>query len=302
MKPLAPIGPDGEAVIDLLAGDALRAGFNRLVLVVNPDTGPQIEDHVAASWPSDVDVAFAVQPRPIGTVDAVLAARGAVDESTPFGIANADDLYGTDALQVLGHHLAERGTNCLVGFRLDQALVGDLPVTRGVCTVRDGVLVGIAERRQVTHVDGSFRSADGAEPATLDPSSLVSMNLWGFAPSMWGVLEDAMTAAKGASEDDEVLLPESSVDLSPGRASTHASRCSSRRAGASASPTLTTSSSSDRRSPTRSPGASGHAGHSSAPSGARPEPCPLTARSSAGMTKPRVTGWPQPSSPSGLVW
>ena len=208
MKPLAPIGPDGEAVIDLLAGDALRAGFNRLVLVVNPDTGPQIEDHVAASWPSDVDVAFAVQPRPIGTVDAVLAARGAVDESTPFGIANADDLYGTDALQVLGHHLAERGTNCLVGFRLDQALVGDLPVTRGVCTVRDGVLVGIAERRQVTHVDGSFRSADGAEPATLDPSSLVSMNLWGFAPSMWGVLEDAMTAAKGASEDDEVLLPE----------------------------------------------------------------------------------------------
>ena len=39
VKPLAPIGPDGEAVIDLLAGDALRAGFERIVLVVNPDTG-----------------------------------------------------------------------------------------------------------------------------------------------------------------------------------------------------------------------------------------------------------------------
>ena len=208
VKPLAPIGAKEEAVIDLLAGDALRAGFRRLVLVINPDTGPLIEAHVAASWPSDVDVHFAVQPRPVGTVDAVLAARGSVDESAPFGIANADDLYGTDALRVLGHHLAAKGTDCLVGFRLDRALVGDLPVTRGVCSVADGVLVGIAERRKVTHRDGTFRADDGIEPATLDPSSLVSMNLWGFAPSMWRTLADAMSKAADASEDDEVLLPE----------------------------------------------------------------------------------------------
>jgi hypothetical protein len=208
VKPLAPIGPSGEAVIDLLAGDALRAGFSGLVLVVNPETGPLIESHVADTWPSDVDVAFAVQPRPLGTVDAVLAARGSVDESAPFGVANADDLYGTNALSVLGHHLSTEGTNCLVGFRLDRALVGDLPVTRGVCEVNDGVLVGIVERRQVTHRDGAFGADDGLEPATLDPNSLVSMNLWGFAPSMWPVLGDAMSSASDASEDAEVLLPE----------------------------------------------------------------------------------------------
>jgi len=208
VKPLAPIGPNGEAVIDLLAGDALRAGFDAFVLVINPDTGPLIEAHVADTWPDDVEVAFAVQPRPLGTVDAVLAARRSVDASAPFGIANADDLYGTDALGMLGNHLAARGTNCLVGFRLDRALVGDLPVTRGVCSVRDGVLTGIAERRRVTHRDGVFLADDGEEPATLDPSALVSMNLWGFAASMWVELHDAMSAAEGASEDDEVLLPE----------------------------------------------------------------------------------------------
>jgi hypothetical protein len=208
VKPLAPIGPNGEAVIDLLAGDALRAGFSRLVLVVNPETGPLIEAHVATAWPSNVDVEFALQARPVGTVDAVLAARGSVDMASPFGIANADDLYGADALEVLGAHLAAAGTNCLVGFRLDRALVGDLPVTRGVCEVRDGVLVGIAERRKVTQRGGEFRADDGLEPQVLDPSSLVSMNLWGFAPSMWGVLHDAMSSAADASEDDEVLLPE----------------------------------------------------------------------------------------------
>jgi len=217
VKPLAPIGSNGEAVIDLLAGDALRAGFSRLVLVINPDTGPLIEQHVAATWPPDVDVAFSIQPRPLGTVDAVLAARGSVDESTPFGVANADDLYGTDALRVLGRHLTTTGTNCLVGFRLDRALVGDLPVTRGVCAVADGVLVGIAERRHVTHLGGTFRADDGVEPAILDPVALVSMNLWGFAPAMWEVLADAMSSAAGASEDDEVLLPELVGRLVAGR-------------------------------------------------------------------------------------
>jgi MobA-like NTP transferase domain len=208
IKPLAPIGPDGEAVIDLLAGDALRAGFTSIVLVVNPDTGPTIEAHVAESWPSSVDVAFCVQPSPIGTVDAVLAARGAVDQVAPFGVANADDLYGTDALSVLGEHLQHEGHSCLVAFRLDRALVGELPVTRGVCEVADGVLRGISERRGVARRDGAFHVADGAEPAVLDDATLVSMNLWGFDPAMWGVLGDAMAAAHGASEDDEVLLPE----------------------------------------------------------------------------------------------
>ena len=213
VKPLAPIGPDGEAVIDLLAGDALRAGFERIVLVVNPDTGGLIEAHVRGSWPPAVDVAFCVQSVPVGTVDAVLTARPAVDETVPFGVANADDLYGADAMSVLGGHLEASGTNALVAFRLDRALVGELPVTRGVCVVAGGLLQGIAERRRVAWRDGVFHVDDGQEPAALDPATPVSMNLWGFDPRMWEVLAAAMARAPEASEDDEVLLPELVGDL-----------------------------------------------------------------------------------------
>ena len=39
-KPLAPVGLHGEAVIDLNAGDAVRAGFGHIVLVLGPATGP----------------------------------------------------------------------------------------------------------------------------------------------------------------------------------------------------------------------------------------------------------------------
>jgi hypothetical protein len=56
--------------------------------------------------------------------------------------------------------------------------------------------------------DGAFHVDDGNEPSVLDDATLVSMNLWGFDPGMWGVLAEAMAAAHGASEDDEVLLPE----------------------------------------------------------------------------------------------
>jgi NDP-sugar pyrophosphorylase family protein len=208
IKPLAPVGPNGEAIIDLLAGDALRAGFSRLVLVVNPDTGGQIESHVTTAWPGSVDVAFCVQERPIGTVHAVLVARGEADSGSAFGVANADDLYGHDALAVLGGHVGTSGTNALVGFHLDRALVGDLPVTRGVCEVSDGVLTAVTERRNVTRVGDTFTAGDGLEPEVLEPSSLVSMNLWGFDPRMWDVLATAMAAAHDASEEHEVLLPE----------------------------------------------------------------------------------------------
>ena len=58
-KPLAPIGPSGEAVIDLLVSDAIAAGFGRVVLVLHPETGPAIRYHVDAvlartgsMWPS----------------------------------------------------------------------------------------------------------------------------------------------------------------------------------------------------------------------------------------------------------
>src|SRR5580693_2690439 len=73
-KPLAPVGPRGEAVIDLVASDALAAGFGTIILVLNPTTGPAIRYHVARTWPKAVEVGFAHQEAPLGTVHAVLSA------------------------------------------------------------------------------------------------------------------------------------------------------------------------------------------------------------------------------------
>jgi len=211
VKPLAPVGPAGEPVLDLLASDALAAGFGSLVLVLGSATGPAVRYHVERTWPTPIEVHFAEQLAPIGTVDAVLAASSHLRDGEAFGVANADDIYGRAALSLLAQRLRSHpADNALVSFRLRNAVIGDKPVTRGVCALDDhGTLVSIEERRNVVASGpGSFAAGDGLQPAALDGDVLVSMNLWGFAAAMRDVFSGAMKSASEASEDAEVLLPE----------------------------------------------------------------------------------------------
>ncbi len=216
VKPLAPVGVAGEAVIDVLASDAMTAGFSDIVLVVGPETGPSIRYHVERTWPESVSVAFAAQAAPRGTVDAVLSAARQLDAARSFGVANADDLPGPAALRLLAEHLAGTDpSHAIVTFRLRDSLVGEDPVTRGIADVApDGTLRGLDERRLVApRSDGRIVAGDGVQPGELDPGSPVSMNLWGFRPSIRPVFEAAMADAG----DAEVLLPEVVGDVLAGR-------------------------------------------------------------------------------------
>ncbi len=224
-KPLAPIGPRGEAVLDLLASDALASGFGRIVLVLHPETGPAIRYHVDRCWPAAVEVAYAEQDRPLGTVHAVLAAERLVDRDRAFAVCNADDVYGEVAMGILSEQLASGAAeHALVGYRLRATVATGDPVTRGVCTVGpEGLLESLVERRQVTRIgEGTaFVAEDGLEPKDLSGDEPTSVNLWGFQPPIWDVLHAAFDAA-GLDEDvldtaggaavgaprREVLLPE----------------------------------------------------------------------------------------------
>jgi UTP-glucose-1-phosphate uridylyltransferase len=200
VKQLAPVGMHGEGVIDLIASDAFAAGFGDVVIVINPDTGPEIQEHVAEFWPSDRRVTFTHQTELRGTVSAVLAAELALDMSKPFAVSNADDLYGRESFRMLGEHLATSTNNCLVGFELERALVGELPVSRGTCIVVNGHLTEIVERRNVQATLEGFVADDGLEPRSLHPSTIVSMNLWGFQTSIFPLMHEAI---EGHDFDEE---------------------------------------------------------------------------------------------------
>jgi Nucleotidyl transferase len=220
-KPLAPVGLHGEAVIDLNAGDAVRAGFGLIVLILGPATGPAIEYHVERTWPSSVPVTTALQAVPLGTVHAVLAARAVVGDR-PFAVINADDIYGAANMALLARHLATGADHALVSYELRDTVVTADPVTRGMCeTDGRGWLRALVERRMVTrHDDGTFTADDGLEPKEPPGDTPVSMNLWGFTPAIWPVLEtaldqvhpglgpDGQVVGVGPVTAAEVLLPE----------------------------------------------------------------------------------------------
>ena len=205
LKQLAPIGRHGEGVIDMIAADAIAGGFDEIVVVINHDTGPTIQAHVAQFWPEDHRVSFAFQDKLRGTVDAVLTAEPLIDPVTPFAVSNADDLYGRDAFASLCAHLSSSPNNCLVAYELENSLVGDLPVSRGTCEIEGGRLVKIVERRNVHFTPEGLCADDDLSPYYLDPSMRVSMNLWGFQPAVWPLMHAAMAAYRDG--DPEVLLP-----------------------------------------------------------------------------------------------
>ncbi len=206
-KPLAPIGPHGEAVIDLLVSDAVTAGFGRVVLVLHPETGPAIRYHVEQCWPPDVEVSFAEQRLPLGTVHAVLAAKHRLDIERSFAVSNADDVYSESAMMQLARQLdSGPAEHALVAYHLRSTVTTDDPVTRGVCEVDgEGYLTALTERRQVTRHEGdtTLSSEDGIEPVILPGDAPTSVNLWGFQPAIWPVFESAMEAS---GLDEEALL------------------------------------------------------------------------------------------------
>ena len=224
-KQIAPLGPGGSALIDYAAHDAVAAGFGRLVLIVRGEILDAVEAHVRDHWPADLRPEYVRQDlepaavaaiaagrvKPLGTAHALVAAAPILDG--PFGVANADDLYGQAAFSLLADHLAGGGGHALVGYRLANTLLGDRPVNRALCQVGpDGRLTGVVEG--AVHLEGGLTwrpvGAPESEARPMTGDEPVSMNLWGFTPDIVPILTDAFAAFEsggGIAAGEELFLP-----------------------------------------------------------------------------------------------
>lgn len=226
LKQVDPVGPSGETIMDYSIYDALRAGFGKLVFVIRKDIeqtfrqaiGARFEDRIAVDYVfqelDDLPQGFRVPPgrtKPWGTAQAILSAARVIHE--PFASINADDFYGTESFRLLAAHLQSASQDyALVGFVLRNTLSDFGPVARGVCQVNEhGLLQSVVE---LTHIqrDGSGAvSKDAAGHITrLTGDELVSMNMWGFTPSIFPQLQRAFQeflVNHGASGQDECYLP-----------------------------------------------------------------------------------------------
>ena len=84
----------------------------------------------------------------------------------------------------------------MVGYRIENTLTENGSVTRGICeTDARGYLAGVTER---THVEqrpgGAAYTEDGTTFHFVSAGTLVSMNLWGFQPSILAEIDQRFAA------------------------------------------------------------------------------------------------------------
>lgn len=207
LKQLDPVGPSGEFIIDYSIYDAVRAGFDKIVFIIRKEFEADFKASIGSRVPHNIPVEYTYQSipdvpgrtKPWGTGDALMTCRDVVSE--PFGVINADDFYGAESYQVLASFLKETAQDamkyCMVGFTLKNTLSEHGYVSRGICTADEqGLLQTVVERVKITRAD-----IDAGGPDALTGNEIVSMNLWGFKPSLFEHLDSEFKRFLAETDD-----------------------------------------------------------------------------------------------------
>ncbi len=195
LKQAAPVGTNGEMIIDFSVYDAKKAGFEKAVIIIRKDIEKDFRAACGKRIEKMIDVAYVYQEKdalpkgyqlpdtrekPWGTGHAILCAKDAVEH--PFLVINADDYYGQGIYRTMYDYLTKHDGMCMAGYRLGNTLSDNGTVSRGVCTVKDGYLAGIQEMTDIGRDSG------------MDDNTIVSMNMWGLDTGIFPYLEENFTA------------------------------------------------------------------------------------------------------------
>ena len=227
MKQIQSFGPGGETIMDYSIYDAIRAGFKKVVFIIRKEFAddfkaifePRLKDKVELDYVYQDLHAFtdgfqvpADRTKPWGTAHAVLCAKNNINE--PFAVINADDFYGRDAFEKAYKFLTKDVNNTtysIIGYELLKTLSDNGTVNRGVCKANgNGDLVAIAERLNISKVDGHILCDDNQQPKELAVDSQVSMNFWCFSPSIFSYSEklfNEFLAANISNIKSEFFIP-----------------------------------------------------------------------------------------------
>jgi hypothetical protein len=233
LKQIEGFGPAGEAVMEYSVYDALKAGYDKVVFIIRKDFEGLFRDRLGRRIERRAETAYAFQSldqvppgfavpgnrnKPWGTGQAVLACRDAV--RTPFSAVNADDFYGRTSFEAMALELKRPKSGsgihdyAMIGYRLANTLSEHGHVARGVCeSTPDGYLRTIRELLKIRKFeDGIKHTENGVDWTPLPDESLVSMNFWGFEPSLFdeleGLFREFLRTNAASLAKAEFLIPE----------------------------------------------------------------------------------------------
>lgn len=205
LKQVEPVGPNGEFILDYSIYDAKKAGFNRVVFIIKEENYDLFRNTVGKRIENVIDVDYVFQDinnipsfvdipedrvKPWGTAHAIYSCKDKVKNN--FAIINADDFYGYDAFKTMASYLKEMNTKeyCMVGYKAKNTLTDKGSVKRGVCYIDNGYLVKLVESSIIEQNGEIIATPLNEEKGfTIQEDDYVSMNLFGFNPTLFDYLE-----------------------------------------------------------------------------------------------------------------
>jgi len=207
MKQIDGFGPNGETIIDYSIYDAIKAGFGKVVFIIKEEFVENFKSIFEPKLKGRIETDYVFQnfdlkqfgieeeiyrEKPWGTAHAILSARKTINE--PFCVINADDYYGYDAFKKMVDFLSTEASDSnysIIGYQIGKTLSDFGSVSRGVCKTNEaGYLEEITERTQVYKKGEIIVYEEEGIEYPLDFETPVSMNFWGFTPSVFKFTED----------------------------------------------------------------------------------------------------------------
>lgn len=233
LKQIDGIGPNQEPIIEYSIYDAIRSGFGKIVFVIRKEFDKAFRSRFD-KFSDKINIKYVYQEvnvnikgidtvertKPWGTSHAVLVAKDVVNE--PFAVINADDYYGSGSFKLIADFLIRECSPSLmsmVGYTLYNTLSDHGTVNRGVCQVDDqNNLVEVIERIRIAEQKGVVNYNVGTENplGIVDKNASVSMNYWGFHPSIFEKIEKGLYDFMRANLDNptaEYYIPNIVTDM-----------------------------------------------------------------------------------------
>ena len=181
--------PIGRPFLDYVLSGLADAGYSDVCLVIGPEHQVMRNYYLEQAPPKRVRIHFAVQEEPLGTADAVLAAKEFAGRGL-FLVINSDNYYPSEALKALGE--------------LDQAGVALFDRDRLVAESNipaDRILkFAVAKQDEKGYLEHIYEKPDDNAIRELGLPILVSMNSWIFSPAIFEACSSIRPSIRGELE------------------------------------------------------------------------------------------------------
>ena len=190
LKQTEIIGPSDVTLMEYSIYDAISTGFTHVILIIRKETKTYFET-IKNRIGSTINIQFAYQDlvqftkefqanykreKPWGTAHALLVCKDICN--TPFVVINADDFYGKSSFETaINFFKKDEKAHLIIPYFLQNTLSENGMVNRGICKIENNLLTNIEEKKELT------------KDNTIGENPAVSMNFWGFQPSIFTFIE-----------------------------------------------------------------------------------------------------------------